>query len=200
MPPKNDERMKNKLRSSCVGIAGLGGLGSNIAMALARAGVGRLVLVDFDEVEKSNLNRQAYTVDQVGLRKTDALMQNIGRANPDVNVTAICHRLEPGNMMAAFSGVDVLIEALDEAAVKAALIEEASARFPKLPVIAASGVAGIRGAERVRVIRSGNLSIVQDDLAMSCHEAAVLAPKVGLFAHMQACLALEKLLEGIDVD
>jgi sulfur carrier protein ThiS adenylyltransferase len=124
MEMKDRERLLNKLKKSSVGIAGLGGLGSNVAMALARAGIGRLVIVDFDSVEKSNLNRQAYTVDQVGMRKTEALMQNIAKANPDVDVTAFYHHLEPGNMSDIFSSVDVVIEALDSAATKAAFIEE----------------------------------------------------------------------------
>lgn len=200
MCPDIDGRIIAKLKTSSVGIAGLGGLGSNVAMALARAGVGRLVLVDFDKVEESNLNRQAYTLDQVGMRKTDALLRNIEKANREVSVTAFCHKLVPGDMMAPFSEVDVVIEALDDAAAKAAFIEEASMKYPDRPVIAASGVAGIRGAERIRVKRSGNIHLVQDDEAPSCNDAAVLAPKVGLFAHMQACLALEILLEGIDVD
>lgn len=200
MCPRIDRRISARLRASSVGIAGLGGLGSNVAMALARAGVGRLVLVDFDTVEESNLNRQAYTLDQVGMRKTDALMANIGKANQAVDVTAFFHKLVPGSMTVPFSDVDVLIEALDDAALKAAFIEEASAKFPGRPVIAASGVAGIAGAEKVRVVRSGSLFLVQDAEAEPSDRAAVLAPKVGLFAHWQACLALEILLEGLDAD
>jgi sulfur carrier protein ThiS adenylyltransferase len=200
MEMKDRERLLKKLKKSSVGIAGLGGLGSNVAMALARAGIGRLVIVDFDSVEKSNLNRQAYTVDQVGMRKTEALMQNIAKANPDVDVTAFYHHLEPGNMSDIFSSVDVVIEALDSAATKAAFIEEISLAYPKKPLIAASGVAGIRGSERIQMRKSGTLYLVQDELAPSCEDSIVLAPKVGIFAHWQANLALEILLEDTHVD
>ena len=78
----NVTEIADKLKNSTVGIAGLGGLGSNVAMALARSGIGRLIIVDFDEVEESNLNRQAYDMEQVGQRKTEALMYNIEKANP----------------------------------------------------------------------------------------------------------------------
>lgn len=200
MKIKNMNEIISKLAKSSVGIAGLGGLGSNVAMALARAGVGRLVIVDFDAVEKSNLNRQAYMVDQVGMRKTEALMQNIARANPDVDVTAFYHRLEPGKMAEIFSSVDVVIEALDSAATKAAFIEEISLAYPKKALIAASGVAGIRGSERIQMRKSGTLYLVQDDLAPSSDDSLILAPKVGLFAYWQATLALEILLEGIHGD
>ncbi|MDD4308321.1 MAG: sulfur carrier protein ThiS adenylyltransferase ThiF [Thermoplasmata archaeon] len=200
MANTNKDRIVAKLAKASVGIAGLGGLGSNVAIALARAGIGRLLIVDFDTVEKSNLNRQAYSVDQVGMRKTEALMQNIARANPEVNVTAYCQKLETGNMAEAFSSADVIIEALDAAATKAAFIEEVSLAYPSKPLIAASGVAGIRGVERVALKKSGNLYLIQDDMAPSSDDSAVFAPKVGLFAHWQASLALEILLEGTDVD
>ncbi len=194
------ETVKAKLKKASVGIAGLGGLGSNVAMALARAGIGRLVIVDFDDVEESNLNRQAYTVDQVGMRKTEALIQNISKANPVVDVTAFHLKLEAGNMDAPFGSVDIVIEALDSAETKALFIEEIAAKLPSKPIIVASGVAGIRGTERIQMRKSGNLYLVQDENAPSCYDAAVLAPKVGLFAHWQASLALEILLEGEDVD
>jgi sulfur carrier protein ThiS adenylyltransferase len=200
MKTLNRERIASRLAKSSVGIAGLGGLGSNIALALARAGVGRLLIVDFDEVEKSNLNRQAYTVDQVGMRKTEALMMNVAKANPDVDVTAYHHRLEVGKMADIFASVDVVIEALDDAATKAAFIEEISLAYPDKPLIAASGVAGIRGTERIQMRKSGTLYLVQDSQAPSCEDSVVLAPRVGLFAHWQASLALEILLGDIHDD
>ena len=200
MDEKDIALIKDKLRSSSVGIAGLGGLGSNAAMALARSGIGRLVIVDFDEVEESNLNRQAYDLDQVGMRKTEALSLNIVKVNPHVNVTAFHLMLEPGNMAEPFSQVDVVIEALDEAETKARFIEEMAAAYPDKPIIAASGVAGNHGAERVRLRRSGDLHLVMDEQAPSCHDSIVLAPKVGLFASWQAALALEILLEGLNAD
>ncbi|MDO9537073.1 MAG: sulfur carrier protein ThiS adenylyltransferase ThiF [Thermoplasmata archaeon] len=201
MMSKSDiDKVREKLANSSVGIAGIGGLGSNAAMALARAGIGRLVIVDFDNVEESNLNRQAYTVDQVGMRKTEALMQNINKANPAVDVTAFFMELEPGQMDYPFSSVDIVVEALDKADTKALFIEEISMKYPDKPIIAASGVAGVGGTERIRLKRSGNLYLVHDDDAPSCDESVVLAPRVGLFAHWQASLVIEILLECENVN
>ncbi len=192
--------LKKKLAESSVGIAGLGGLGSNVAIALARSGVGRLILVDFDDVEESNLNRQAYTIDQVGMRKTEALTQNIARANPAVNVTAIDMKLEKGKMDAPFMCVDVIVEALDSAETKAHFIEEICTKLPEKPIIVASGVAGIRGTERIQMRKTGNLYLVQDEQAKSCYDELVLAPKVGIFAYWQASLVLEILVGCSDDD
>lgn len=193
------EKVTEKLRASSVGIAGLGGLGSNIAMALARSGVGRLVIVDFDIVEKSNLNRQAYFTDQVGQHKTEALMVNIERANPDVGVTAICLRLEPGMMEMPFERVDVVVEALDNAETKAQFIEEILLKLPNKPVVAASGVAGIGRSDNIITQTTGNLHLVHDDDAPSSDTGILLAPRVGLFAHWQANVVLEILTEGLNV-
>ena len=195
----NKENVLEILKNSTVGIAGLGGLGSNIAMALARSGVGRLILVDFDVVEKSNLNRQAYEVEQVGQRKTEALMYNIEKANPDTDVTAICQKLEPGMMSIPFEDVDVVVEALDSAETKAVFIEEFMLKFPGKPVIAASGVAGIGKSENIGIHKSGNLFLIEDKDAPSSEDGILLAPRVGLFAYWQANVVLEILTEGLDV-
>jgi sulfur carrier protein ThiS adenylyltransferase len=184
------------LAASSVGVAGLGGLGSNVAMALARAGVGRLVLVDFDRVEGKNLNRQAYFSSQVGELKTVALRENILAANPDTDVKTVGQRLTPGSMAMPFSDVDVVVEALDNAETKARFIEEVLVALPRVPLVAASGVAGIGGSERIRLRRSGNLYLIHDDDALSSDDDVLLAPRVGLFAHWQSNLVLEILLEG----
>ena len=189
----------NKLKNSCVGIAGLGGLGSNVALALARSGIGRLVIVDFDEIEESNLNRQAYDMEQIGQRKTEALMYNIEKINPDVDVTAICQKLEPGMMHFPFEDVDIVVEALDSAEIKVAFIEEIMLKLPDKPIVAASGVSGIGKSERISIHKSGNFFLVEDQEAPSSDDGILLAPRVGLFAYWQANTVLEILTEGMDV-
>jgi sulfur carrier protein ThiS adenylyltransferase len=184
----------DKLSNSSVGIAGLGGLGSNVAMALARAGVGHLVLVDFDVVERKNLNRQAYTVSQVGMRKTEALALNITSANPDVRIDIHDVELSKGGMEGPFTDVDVVVEALDSAETKATFIEEILLKLPDKPLVAASGVAGYGNSDRVRTLRTGNLYLVNDDEAPSSEDDVLLAPRVGLFAYWQANTVLEILL------
>ena len=195
----NAEKVAEKLKSSTVGIAGLGGLGSNVAMALARSGIGRLIIVDFDEIERSNLNRQAYEVEQVGQRKTEALMYNIEKANPDIDVTAIYQKLEPGMMHFPFEDVDVVVEALDLAETKVAFLEEIMLKLPHKPIIAASGVSGIGKSERIDILKSGNLYLIEDKEAPSSDDGILLAPRVGLFAYWQANTVLEILTEGMDV-
>ncbi len=190
----NDPVVTRKLKNACVGIAGAGGLGSNIAMALARAGVGHLVIVDFDEVEESNLNRQYFFLDQVGTLKVEALEKNIHAAVHDCRVTAINRKLEPGSMSEQFKEVDVVVEALDAAETKARFIEEVLLDLPGKPIVAASGVAGFGGSERVSLRRSGMLFLVQDPDSKSSDEGVLLSPKVGLMAHYQANTVLEIIL------
>jgi sulfur carrier protein ThiS adenylyltransferase len=190
----DDPKLQQRLLKSSVGIAGAGGLGSNIAMALARAGVGNLIIVDFDEVEESNLNRQYYFRDQIGILKTEALKFNIQRAITTCDVTIINRKLEKGSMHEPFADVDVVVEALDAASTKARFIEDVLINLPGKPLVAASGVAGYGGSERISLRVSGSLHLVQDPRSKSSDEGVLLAPKVGLMAHYQANTVLELLL------
>ncbi len=189
----DDPAVIDKLQNATVGIAGAGGLGSNIAMALARAGVGRLVIVDFDEIEESNLNRQYYFLDQVGKSKLQMLKQNIDAAVRSCDVDIIERKLEAGAMSAPFGDVDVVVEALDAASTKVKFIEECLTDLD-VPVVAASGVAGWGGSERVKLTRSGKLYLINDPESLSSDEGVLLAPKVGLLAHYQANTVLEIIL------
>lgn len=188
------EVIEQRLKKASVGIAGLGGLGSNAAVALVRAGVGKLVLVDFDRVEKSNLNRQYYFLDQVGLLKTDALKVNLLRINPETVLEMINMRLETGTMDAPFHHVDIVIEALDKAETKANFIEDIHSKIPAVPLIGASGVAGLGSSDSVYTIHSGNLHICHNPEAPSSDDGILLAPRVALMANWEANLALEILL------
>lgn len=188
------DKIKNKLQKSIVGIAGLGGLGSNAAVSLARAGIGRLVLVDFDIVEKSNLNRQYYFLNQLGMKKTDALKENIGRINPDVIVETHDLELKKDIMDKFFKDADVVIEALDNAEIKTAFIEEIMLKHPDKPIIGASGVAGYGFSDRIQTIKLGNLYMCYDEQAKSSDEDILMAPRVCLFANWQANLAIEIIL------
>ena len=149
MNVKKAERIKKKLKESSAGIAGVGGLGSNAAVSLARAGIGRLVLVDFDKVEESNLNRQYYFIDQIGKNKVDALKENIEKINTEVKIEIINQKLLKGSMEEHFKDVDVVIEALDSAETKATFIEEILTKLPDKHIVAASGVAGYGHSDRI---------------------------------------------------
>ena len=191
---EKSKKIKNKLKGSSVGIAGVGGLGSNAAIALARAGVGRLVLVDFDKVEESNLNRQYFFREQIGEIKVEALKQNIKKINPQINVEAHAQKLVKGSMYEFFKDADVIIEALDNAETKASFIEEILTKLPDKPIVAASGVAGYGHSDRIETKRIGNLYMCYDELAKSSDEDVLMAPKVAIMANWEANLALEIIL------
>jgi sulfur carrier protein ThiS adenylyltransferase len=183
------------LRQSSVGIAGAGGLGSNVAVSLARAGVGRLVIADFDKVEPSNLNRQQYFIDQVGRRKVEALRENLLLISPyslyEVHDVQVTRR----NAAKIFARVDVLVEAFDRAAAKEMLIETCLTRFPGRPIVAASGLAGYGGNRKIHTRRMGNLYICGDEESQCPRGVSPMAPRVALVAAMQANLVVELLIK-----
>jgi sulfur carrier protein ThiS adenylyltransferase len=194
MNKEEQDLIIKRLKQSCVGIAGVGGLGSNAAISLIRAGVGSLVIVDDDRVEESNLNRQYYFSDQIGKRKVDALKQNIERITEDVHIDAYYEKLKPGNITSYFQEVDVIIEALDNAVTKVEFIEEVLHKLPDTPVVAASGVAGYGHSDRICTRMMGNLYVCYDENARSSDEDVLMAPKVCLMANWQANIVLELLL------
>lgn len=188
----------DRIREATVGIAGVGGLGSAIAIALVRTGVGHLIVADFDVVEPSNLNRQQFFVDQIGMPKVYALRDNLARINPHVRVTA-CHlRLTPGNIAEVFGHARVLAEAFDQAEQKAMLIETFLSRFPDRPVVAGSGMAGYGPANSVVTRRAAaNLYLCGDGSTAAAPGTGLMAPRVGVAAHHQAN-AILRLLLGLD--
>jgi sulfur carrier protein ThiS adenylyltransferase len=183
------------LRQSSVGIAGAGGLGSNVAVSLARAGVGRLVIADFDKVEPSNLNRQQYFIDQVGERKVEALRDNLLAINPYSLYEIHDARVTRRNAAKIFARVDVLVEAFDRAEAKEMLIETCLTRFPGRPIVAASGLAGYGMNRKLHTRRMGNLYICGDEESQCPKGVSPMAPRVALVAAMQANLVVELLIK-----
>ena len=192
---RRDPAVLAVLRRSSVGIAGAGGLGSNVAVALARAGVGRLVIADFDRVEPSNLNRQQYFVDQVGERKVEALRENLLAINPYSLYEVHDVRVNRRNATTIFGRVDVLVEAFDKAEAKEMLIEASLANFPGRPLVAASGLAGYGCNRRIHSRRLGNLYICGDEASQCPKGISPMAPRVALVAAMQANLVVELLVK-----
>jgi len=195
---QHDPSVLRVLRQSCVGIAGAGGLGSTAAVALARAGVGRLLVADFDLVSASNLNRQQFFREQIGMTKIHALLENLSRINPFSEYVGVEARVTPRNTARLFGEADVLIEAFDKAAEKQKLIETWLTLFPGRPIIAASGLAGIGGNAKIRQRRVGSLYICGDEETDLRKGISPLAPRVGIVACMQANLALELLLRAAE--
>jgi len=191
---EKNKKILEKLKNSRIGIAGLGGLGSNAAVSLARAGVGHLILIDFDKVEKSNINRQYYFFNQIGKQKTNALKENIKKINPEIKIDAFNIKLKKGSMEKHFKDVDVIIEALDDANTKSDFIEEILLKLPQKPIVAASGVAGYGNSDRISTKKFKRLFVVYDEKASSCEEDVLMAPRVALIANWQANIAIEIIL------
>jgi sulfur carrier protein ThiS adenylyltransferase len=184
-----------RVKQATGGIAGGGGRGSAVAIALARTGVGRLIIADFDLVEPSNLNRQQYFLDQLGLPKVYALRDTLARINPHVHVVA-CHlQLVPGNIADVFGTVDVLVEAFDRADQKAMLVETFAVRFAGRPVVTGSGMAGYAPSNSVLTRQHGrNIFVCGDGRTAAAPGVGLMAPRVGIAAHHQANAVLRLLL------
>ena len=187
-----------KLRNTRIGIAGCGGLGSNCAMALARAGVGRLVIADFDVVSRENLDRQYYFLDQVGQKKVQALQENLRRVNPDIVVEAHDLRLGPDEVRRIFKDCQVIVEAFDRADMKLMIIETVTEHMADRFIVAGSGLAGYGNNNDLRTRRLGNLFICGDETSEVSEELPPLAPRVGVVAAMQANQVLEIVIDDME--
>lgn len=194
------QRIYDVLKTKTVGIAGCGGLGSNCAMALARVGIGRLILADFDVVSYSNLNRQYFFRDQVGKLKVYALKDNLLRVNPDVKINAFDLRLCSNDIVEIFSECDVIIEAFDLAKMKQMIIETVLLFLPEKYIIAGMGLAGWGDNNLLNTRTYEKLIICGDGEIEISETLPPLAPRVGIVAHMQANMALEILLGKMPYD
>lgn len=184
------------LSSKTVGIAGAGGLGSNCAAALVRCGLGRLIIADFDLVEEGNLNRQFYFRDQIGHTKVEALRDNLQRINPELKLTIHNLQLNTHNIPKIFAGVDVLVEAFDQADQKEMLIETALNLWPETPLVVGSGMAGFGNTLALVVKKYDKLYICGDEKEEIGPDNPPLAPRVGIVSHMQADVVLEILIKA----
>lgn len=168
-----------------IGIAGVGGIGSNVAMLLARMGVAMFSLVDFDLVDQSNLNRQFYFEHQRGRVKVEMLRDNLLQINPRLDIAVRQERLTRGNMRDAFADCRLLVEGFDEPGAKKELLE-VFGDSGKV-VISASGISG-RCMEKIRVQKLGN-AVVVGDLVSDCRRQPLHPPKIMMIAAMMADLA-----------
>jgi sulfur carrier protein ThiS adenylyltransferase len=180
------------LQKATIGIAGCGGLGSNAAVALARAGVGKLILADPDRVELSNLNRQHYFQSDIGKVKVEALAGHLKAINPDI--VLVLHELEltPDNAPEIFGEADLLVEAFDRAESKRWLIETWCRAFPDRPIVCGSGLSGAGNTNTLRVHSAGCIHFCGDE--ESDMSLGLCAARVGTVANMQANVAIELLL------
>jgi sulfur carrier protein ThiS adenylyltransferase len=176
-----------RLKQARIGIAGVGGLGSTVAISLARIGIGELVVADFDVVEPSNLNRQQYFIDQLGEYKVDALSATLRRINPYVAVTARQVMLDPANIPQIFDGCAVVVEAFDRAEMKSMLVNTVLARMPDTYIVAASGMAGYGPNNEIATRRVGRRFFLVGDMTSEARPGnGLMAPRVGIAASHQA--------------
>lgn len=191
----HDKLVLKALANSTVAIAGAGGLGSNCAVALARSGIGKMIICDHDKIEASNLNRQYYFKDQVGLYKIQALKTNLKRINPFSTYEVHQKKLCSIDIQELFEDADIIIEAFDSADQKQMLVETWSDYFSDIPLIIASGIAGFGKNAEIKQQNSGNLYWIGDEVSDTDQGFKPMAPRVAIVANMQANLAIELLVK-----
>jgi len=186
--------IKEALKDYTVGIAGVGGLGSNVAMLLTRVGVGHLVIADYDTVTDDNLSRQYFFWHQVGWSKIRALRENLPAINPMVDVTGYELKVDEDSALGVFDGVDVLVEAFDDARMKKVLIEVFQLNRPDIPIVAGNGIAGWGKSNDMRVVQYGNIYLCGDGVSEVSDDLPPLGPRVSICASMQANVVVSILL------
>lgn len=198
---RHGQELQKKLLSATVAICGLGGLGSNIAIALARAGVGKLILIDFDRVDITNLHRQQYKAVQIGRYKTEALSENLKEIAPYVVLESVTERITEDNAAELLQGkgADIICEAFDDAEAKAMLTNVVLEKMPEKFFVAASGMAGIGSANAIQTRRvSKRLYICGDGISDVEEAGSLVASRVMLCAAHQAHTVIRILAEQFE--
>ena len=197
---RHGEKLQTKFSSATVAICGLGGLGSNIAISLARAGVGKLILIDFDKVDITNLHRQQYKAKQIGLNKTDALFENLREIAPYVELETYTERVTEENAAGMLQGADIICEAFDSAECKAMLVNLVLETMPDKYIIVASGMAGMGSANTIQTRKVSKRFYICGDGESDVSEAgSLVSSRVMLCAAHQAHTVLRILAEQFDI-
>lgn len=193
---RHGEDLQNKISAARVAVCGLGGLGSNIAIALARAGVGHLHLIDFDRVDLTNLNRQQYAVGQLGQYKTDALLETLSLISPYCDVTCDTIQVTEENLPDLLKAEDYICEAFDRAEAKAMLVSGVLEHFPEKYLVAGSGLAGLGSANTIQTRRvSQRFYLCGDGTSDSSVGLGLVASRVLVCAAHEANMIL-RLIAG----
>lgn len=193
---RHGEDLQNKISAARVAVCGLGGLGSNIAIALARAGVGHLHLIDFDRVDLTNLNRQQYAVGQLGQYKTDAMRETLSLVSPYCDVTCDTIQVTEENLPDLLKTEDYICEAFDRAEAKAMLVSGVLEHFPEKYLVAASGLAGLGSANTIQTRRvSQRFYLCGDGTSDSSVGLGLVASRVLVCAAHEANMIL-RLIAG----
>lgn len=188
-------KVREKLRKGAAAVAGLGGLGSNIALMLARTGIRKLLLADFDTVDPSNLNRQAYTISQIGMKKTEAMTELISQVNPWIELDVFDGRVTESNVEELFEPYPVICEAFDTPESKAVLVNGVLSRLPGSAVISGNGMAGTYSSNLIRTDkRMDRLYICGDGVHGISGTESLTAARVSICAGHEANMAIRLIL------
>lgn len=183
---RHGKELQQKFTSACVAICGLGGLGSNVAISLARAGVGKLILIDFDKVDISNLHRQQYNVSQLGMYKTDAIKQTLSEIAPYCKIVTHTEKITEDNL-SLIADCDIVCECFDNAECKSMLVNGVAEQYPDKYIISASGMSGLHTGNIIQTKRLGKkLYICGDGMSDVDSDGTLFAPRVMLCAAHQA--------------
>ncbi|MBR3843465.1 MAG: thiamine biosynthesis protein ThiF [Christensenellaceae bacterium] len=193
---RHGKALHERFSSAVVAICGLGGLGSNIAIALARAGIGKLILIDFDRVDMTNLHRQQYKAKQIGLYKTDALAENLLEIAPYTEIKTITVKITEDNFTDILKDADIVCEAFDKAEAKAMLTNGVLSQLPHCYLIAASGMAGMDTPNAIKTRKiTKRFYLCGDEISDAEDSIGLIAPRVMLCAAHQAQTVL-RILAG----
>lgn len=193
---RHGEERQKRFQESTVAVCGLGGLGSNIAIALARAGIGKLILIDFDQVDVTNLHRQQYKASQVGEYKTLALKENLLEIAPYLQIETYNEKIEEDNIVPLLGKAQIICEAFDQAESKAVLVNGVMENLPETYMIAASGMSGFGSANSIRTRKiTERFYLCGDGVSEVSEEDGLVASRVMICAAHQAHMVL-RLLSG----
>jgi len=188
--------LHERFSSATVAICGLGGLGSNIAVALARAGIGKLLLIDFDRVDIANLHRQQYKANQIGRYKTDALAENLSELAPYTEIKTVTAKITEANFMDLLKDAEIVCEAFDNAESKAMLVNGVLEQLPQCDLVAASGMAGMDTPNTIKTRKvAKRFYLCGDEVSDAADTIGLVAPRVMLCAAHQAHTVL-RILAG----
>ncbi len=196
---RHGKELQDKISSSTVAICGLGGLGSNIATLLARAGVGKLILIDFDKVDITNLHRQQYKPCQIGMYKTEALVCNLKEIVPYLETEIHTVRMEESNYFELLQGADIICEAFDNAEAKANIVNYVLSEMPTKYIVAASGMAGLGSSNSIKTRKvSKRFYLCGDEKSDVEDGIGLVASRVSVCASHQANMVLRIISENFE--
>lgn len=196
---RQGEEIQKKFAGASIAICGLGGLGSNIAVSLARAGIGKLLLVDFDSVDIANLHRQQYKANQIGKYKTEALLENLKEIAPYIDIEIHTAYVTEENAAHLLQGADIICEAFDNAECKAMLTNIVLETMPDKYFVAASGMAGMGSANSIQTRKiTEKFFLCGDETSDVAEAGSLVAPRVMLCAAHQAHTVLRILAGKIE--